>query len=126
MTESTGDRKKKPAPGWYSDNKLPNTKRYWDGQAWTEQRYVVRPNASYKPKPLPWGERPEGLMWGSLLLAFGFGIAAGLIWILSERAGLIALLVGVYFTSALFAVGLIAKGVELGIRAARHRPDLDF
>jgi fatty acid desaturase len=29
--------------GWYPDSRMPNTQRYWDGQAWTEQ---VAPLAS--------------------------------------------------------------------------------
>jgi hypothetical protein len=118
--------KKKPQPGWYPDPKAPNTKRYWTGEGWSEQRYVIRPNANSKPAPLSWSERPEGLMWGSLFLAVGLGIFAGLALIINENAGIIAGLAAVYLTSALFAIGIIAKGVELGIRAARHRQDLDF
>lgn len=118
--------KKKAAPGWYPDPKLPNTKRYWTGDGWSEQRYDIRPNAKSKPDPLKWGERPEGLMWGSLLLAVGLGLFAGMVWSINEDAGVIAAAAAIYFTSALFGIGIIAKGVELGIRAARHRQDLDF
>ena len=27
-----------PGPGWYDDPNDPNTRRYWDGQAWTDSR----------------------------------------------------------------------------------------
>lgn len=124
MVDDTG--KKKAAPGWYQDPKLPNTKRYWSGEGWTEQRYELRPRALSKPEPLAFGDRPGGIMLGSLLLAVGLGVFDGILWAINDRAGLIGFFAATYFTSALFLVGLIAKGVELGIRAARHRPDLDF
>ena len=28
----------KPGAGWYDDPSMVNTRRYWDGQAWTEHR----------------------------------------------------------------------------------------
>lgn len=120
--------KKKATSGWYADPKLPNTMRYWSGEGWTEQRYEKRPRALSQPPALRWGERPEGLMWGSLILAFSLGLIAGLVYLFtqSELVGLIAVAAAIYFTSAVFSIGLIAKGVELGIRAARHRQDLDF
>jgi hypothetical protein len=124
MAEDTG--KKEAAPGWYHDPKLPNTMRYWSEDGWTEQRYELRPRVLSKPPPLGFGERPGGIMLGALLLAFGLGIIDGIVWLISERAGLIGFFAAVYFSSALFSIGLIAKGVELGIRAARHRPDLDY
>lgn len=37
--------KKAPA-GWYDDPKLVNTRRYWDGQKWTEHRQEVPPPAA--------------------------------------------------------------------------------
>lgn len=27
-----------PAPGWYDDPTMANTRRYWDGEQWTEHR----------------------------------------------------------------------------------------
>jgi hypothetical protein len=65
-------------------------------------------------------------MLGALLLAVGLGFLDGVVWLINDKAGLIGFFAVVYFTSALFSIGLIAKGVELGIRAARHRPDLDY
>ena len=118
--------KKKASPGWYADPSLPNTKRYWSGEGWTDQRFVQRPVALSKPEPLRWTERPEGLIWGSLLLAVGLGFFDGILFFVNRQVGVIGFFVVVYFTSALFLIGLIAKGVELGIRAARHRQDLDF
>jgi hypothetical protein len=112
----------KPVPGWYKDPKTPGTKRYWTGEAWSDHRYAARP----KPQRLPWGHRPEGIIWGSLLLAVGLGFFAGLAFLVSEQAGIITSIIVASFCNILLAVGVIAKGVELGIRAARHRPDLDF
>lgn len=126
VKEKPASEKRPAAAGWFSDPKMPNTRRYWTGEAWSDQRYVVRPNASSQPPPLKWGERPGGLIWGAVLLAGGLGFFAGGFFLVSEQAGWIATAVVAYFTSALFAIGVIAKGVELGIRAARHRQDLDF
>jgi hypothetical protein len=28
----------KPPAGWYSDPEMVDTRRYWDGEAWTEHR----------------------------------------------------------------------------------------
>ena len=39
-----------PAPGWYDDPETPQTLRYWDGQAWTDDRQV-KPSAAAPPPP---------------------------------------------------------------------------
>lgn len=116
------DEKPKARPGWYNDPNLASTKRYWDGEGWTEQRHSLR----WKPAPLKFGDRPTGLIVASLLLALGLGFLAGAFFFVSEEAGIIAEIVVLGFCSIVFNIGVIAKGVELGIRAARHRPDLDF
>lgn len=45
-------------PGWYPDPTQAQTLRYWDGQAWTEQRAPLQPagttapGSTYNPAPL--------------------------------------------------------------------------
>jgi hypothetical protein len=118
--------KKKPAAGWYADPKLPVTRRYWDGEDWTEQRYVQHPKGGMKPDALGAFDRPGGIIVMSLALATILGILAGVIYSADESSGVIAFVVAGTIGSIGFQIGIIAKGVELGIRAARHRPDLDF
>lgn len=112
----------KAAAGWYPDPKAPGTPRFWNGTSWTDQKYAKR----WKPAPLKSVDRPGGLILGALLLAFGGGAISFPIYLISRDVGTIVAIVVLSFCSILFQIGIIAKGVELGIRAARHRPDLDF
>jgi hypothetical protein len=41
--------RQKPPAGWYDDPKMVNTRRYWDGQKWTEHRQEVSPPAPLIP-----------------------------------------------------------------------------
>lgn len=41
--------KKKAPAGWYKDPKLVNTRRYWDGEKWTEHRQEVPPPSATTP-----------------------------------------------------------------------------
>lgn len=117
----------KAAPGWYADPKVPNTMRYWAGEdGWTEQRYTKVPKALSKPQPLRASDRPGAIIVGAIFFAVLFGMIAGGIYEADHEAGTIAFYIAVYFSSVIAGVGVIAKGVELGIRAARHREDLDF
>jgi hypothetical protein len=122
MTTEEAPAKKKAAPGWYPDPKLPNTRRYWTGDGWTDERHQLR----YKPGQLAFGDRPEGLIVWSFALAVMVGVVGGAVYTAEHAFGMIILIVGGVFASIFFQVGIIAKGVELGIRAARHRADLDF
>ncbi len=38
-----------PSPGWYPDPEQPQTKRYWDGQAWTDQRAPIEEGGEGAP-----------------------------------------------------------------------------
>lgn len=46
-----------PPAGWYDDPELVNTRRYWDGQVWTEHRLekaAVAPATAGETKPCPY------------------------------------------------------------------------
>jgi hypothetical protein len=116
----------KAASGWYDDPKLPNTKRYWAGNHWTEQRYELRPKGGTKPGPLDVLQRPGGMIVTSAFFAMLLGALASVVYAGDESLGVIALIVAGAVGSIGLQIGIIAKGVELGIRAARHRADLDF
>lgn len=64
------------SPGWYPDEAMPGSQRYWDGDTWTEH---VAPLATV---PAPPSEGP-----GALTIARGvaLGIAAiiGAVWFIS-------------------------------------------
>lgn len=49
MTEQQEPAKKKAPAGWYDDAKLENTRRYWDGEAWTDRRQEKLPPAVGAP-----------------------------------------------------------------------------
>ena len=117
---------KKASSGWYDDPRLPNTKRYWAGDGWTEQRYELRPKGGTKPTPLEAHQRPGGIIVSSFFFALLLGALAGVAYAFDESLGVIALIVAGAVGSIGLQIGIIAKGVELGIRAARHRADLDF
>jgi hypothetical protein len=65
-----------PPPGWYPDETMSATQRYWDGQRWTDQ---VAPTA---PAPTP----SEGVAFAkSLLILVGcLGAAVLMIMIAAE------------------------------------------
>lgn len=40
---------KMPPAGWYKDPSMVNTRRYWDGEKWTEQRQEAPPVEPVQP-----------------------------------------------------------------------------
>lgn len=40
---------KKPAAGWYDDPSQPKTRRFWDGETWTDQRQEAPPTEPIAP-----------------------------------------------------------------------------
>lgn len=48
-----------PAAGWYDDPELVNTRRYWDGENWTEHRQEKpEPQAESATRPCPYCTQP--------------------------------------------------------------------
>lgn len=66
MSDSSGG--SLPPAGWYADPERAGQERYWDGQAWTDER---RPTASVPPPPPASGPGNGGDTWG------GGGFSAG-------------------------------------------------
>lgn len=70
-----------PAPGWYDDPTMVKTRRYWDGQQWTEHRQErAAPAQVYVQADLP---SSAAVSWGYLLGIFlpvvGFFIGLALL-----------------------------------------------
>lgn len=61
-----------PTAGWYDDPDHPETKRYWDGAAWTNQRAAR--------------DRSGGASVGTLTIArgvaLGIGMVVGVVWVI--------------------------------------------
>ncbi|NQX13918.1 DUF2510 domain-containing protein [Microbacteriaceae bacterium VKM Ac-2855] len=79
-----------PAPGWYPDPHQPNTQRYWNGAAWTEQTapgvgpvYQAAPYAPYVMVAAPSnGFATASLVFGIIgflltPIPFGIGLVLG-------------------------------------------------
>lgn len=72
---------KAPKAGWYDDPDYAGTKRYWDGERWTEHREPPLPGTP--PKPSAAARQISSLV--QLIVIFAF-VAVGLI-ILAELVG---------------------------------------
>lgn len=103
----------KTAAGWYKDPKKPDQDRRWDGDRWLDE---------WRTPPLTLGQRPEGYMLGGIALAFGFGLLGGAALSVSDGFGLILLWIGGSIAGVVFTIGMIGKGVEIGVRAANRNP----
>jgi lysylphosphatidylglycerol synthetase-like protein (DUF2156 family) len=105
-----------PAPGWYVDPEHPDSERYWDGSAWTDQRRSAQvssgssaPSNGFAVTALVCGI--VGIVLG--VLPFTFFVA----WIL----GIIAIVFGVLARKrfdaepAIGRKGMATAGLILGI-----------
>lgn len=112
---------KQAAAGWYP---VENGERWWDGEAWTDQLRSAEgvltsaSTTSTATSSLPWGPLTYivvgviGSIGGGVLFALGAD---------SGDDGLV--IVGwlvLMFASVFFLIGVIAKGVVVGIRASRQ------
>lgn len=98
---------KKAAPGWYSDARWPGKERRWDGSRWLDEWRATR------------GLSPLALMLTGVGIGSLLGVLSGIVLTVDTRYGWPALWVSCAIGGTIFAIGLIAKGVEVGIRAAR-------
>lgn len=89
--------KPKAPAGWYDDPKLVNTRRYWDGQQWTEHRLEKSAAASAPGAPKPEKQYTSPLGGGpapdkNTVSLYHWGIVAALLFpLLGFIMGLILL-----------------------------------
>jgi len=62
--------------------------------------------------------RPENFIWGGLALAFGLGVVSAVLFSVDTGLGWTALAISVLASNIVIGIGVIAKGVEIGIRVA--------
>ena len=72
--------KKKAPAGWYDDPTMVNTRRYWDGQKWTEHRQEATAPDVAAPTWTPPAAAPEPARGKGCATAFG--IAASIVVVL--------------------------------------------
>mgnify|MGYP000613188611 FL=1 len=90
MSEASGDT---PGAGWDPDPEQPQTQRYWDGDAWTDQR-----------APLPPRKSSEGLE------------VAG--WVCAVLFPLVGIVIGLILESRDNKNGLWIVGLSIGVIVA--------
>lgn len=95
---------KRPAPGWYADPSRAKTKRYWDGDAWTEQRQEEPPT-----EPVPDWQMALAVVAALLLPILGL-IAGALMWSRARTPAIVVLVISV--GSALYWTGRILGWVS--------------
>lgn len=83
---------KRPAPGWYADPARPKTKRYWDGDAWTEQRQEEPP-----PEPVAGWKVAASIIVAAVLPILGLIIGIGM-WKRARTPAVVVLVVTVLAT----------------------------
>jgi Protein of unknown function (DUF2510) len=75
-------------PGWYPDPQIPDTKRYWDGQDWTEDVSVGGPPPGSTRRGGPGIDVGGVLIVGGYVAAFlapAIGLAIGLVLVFKGR-----------------------------------------
>ena len=109
-----------PDAGWYPDPKQPKTKRYWDGQAWTDQRLPIAEKRSPGgPEAAPGWALVVGYL-GAFLFPL-VGLIVG-VWLFVRRAiGHGIAMVGI---SLLIGVGTYLITVDEDDNGPRHRSEL--
>lgn len=106
--------KKKAVPGWYADPKDSTAMRRWDGDKWLDE-YKPR-----KPPKQPWS--PGDYFSWAIGIALIGGIIAGGITAGDDELGGFAFIALVTVGSIFLSIGVVAKGVEAGIRASKREP----
>lgn len=102
------DEAEKAKPGWYTDTRWPGEHRRWDGAEWLNH---WRPVTKTSPENFMF----VGLMLtavGAVATVAGFAADQALGWVVAGVTGFIA--------GTVFNIGVIGKGVEIGVRASRH------
>lgn len=107
MTETT-----KTGAGWYPHPNMADTRRYWDGAAWTN---LVAPSADVPRRGMRKPEPPGTWVFAGVILTalavFLWVSATPAIWPLYVLSGLFGTL-GWVFTTA----GTVALGIRAGAR----------
>lgn len=98
------------APGWYKDKRWPGEQRRWDGARWLDQ---------WRPESLPTGSGPIAWIVMGLVSGVLLGMLAVVGFEIDRTAGLILLWAASALSGVVVTIGIIAKGVEVGIRSAR-------
>lgn len=93
---------KKPPAGWYDDPSRPKTKRYWDGDAWTEQRQEEPP-----PEPVAGWKVAASILVGIVLPLLGLIIGVAM-WSRARTPAVVVLLVSL--VAGLFWWARLASG----------------
>ena len=105
---------------WYPDPKDETALRFWSGETWTGRKAMrLAPVQVEQP---PKGSTPDGLIvvGVALLLVAGvaLGVAAG--WNEGREAALAVAALVTVPAYIILTVGLIAKAVQVGMRAHRR------
>jgi hypothetical protein len=104
-----------PVAGWYPDKDMYNTLRLWDGKKWTDQ---MVPGL-----PMPSGRRegPGGWVFFGIMVGI-VGVAMSAL-VFTESVNVAILIMGVTSIAANAAifVGVVAKGVQVGMSAHSAR-----
>ena len=98
----------KAQAGWYVDKRWPGEQRRWDGSKWLDD---WRPKAKAAPGDL--------ILVGLGLVAFG-AVVTAVAFATNQTVGWIVLGCSSFIAGTVFNMGVIAKAVELGVRASRH------
>lgn len=92
-----------PPPGWYTDPRMADTRRYWDGSTWTNHVAPIEPPVRVVETP----ERADngGLIAGGVVAAIlipFIGFIIGIVLLAKERPGPGLAVMGLSFFAFLF------------------------
>lgn len=65
-----------PPAGWYPHPTMAGTRRYWDGQKWTDHIAPVQ--------PVPVASKPTGVLTVARGVALGIGAVIGAVWFVNS------------------------------------------
>lgn len=109
MSETPTTTSSKPVPGWYVDKRWPGEQRRWDGAKWLDE---------WRPEPVRRGTPGDYILWAFIIAVLG-GVLAGVAYAADEGFGMLAIWLVSGLSGLVLSIGIIGKGVEIGVRAAR-------
>lgn len=71
-------------PGWYPDPKMVDTKRYWDGQAWTD--HAAPAQSASVMVPIQQERQGISAVKGIVIVALGILVAVGVIAVIVKSS----------------------------------------